>query len=262
MAQVREHTESTKSQYALAGKAAAMGWAASDIEVIDTDLGISGKWGVTRKGFTELVTRVCAGDVGAIFGIEITRLARSNADVARLAEFARITGTLLIDPDGVYDPADVNDRVLLGFKGTMGEMELHLMAQRLHANKRAAAERGELRTHGGAWAGQLRWGKLTCARVLGVLKNPCYAGAYVHGRYSSRRAVEPDGTVRTTLVERPRAEGPVLIKGHHEGYITWADYLASEAKLAANRTNAGARPPREGGALCQGIITCGSCGKP
>lgn len=114
--------------------------------MIDTDLGISGKWGVAREGFTELVTRVCTGDVRAIFGIEITRLARSNADVARLAEFARITGTLLIDPDGVYDPADVNDRVLLGFKGTMGEMELHVMAQRLQANKRAAAERGELRT--------------------------------------------------------------------------------------------------------------------
>jgi excisionase family DNA binding protein len=84
----------------------------------------------------------------------------------------------------------------------------------------------------------------------------------VHGRYSSRRTVEPDGTVRTALVERPRAEWPVLIKDHHEGYITWADYLANEAKLAANRTNAGARPPREGSALCQGIITCGSCGKP
>src|SRR6266540_4055943 len=154
-------------------------------------------------------------------------------------------------------------------------MELHVMAQRLHANKRAAAERGELRTplpvglvhddagdividpdaevqaairdvfaaftacgsaygvvaafkdrrfplraYGGAWAGQLRWGKLTHARVLGVLKNPGYAGAYVHGRYSSRRTVEPDGTVRTALVERPRAEWPVLIKGHHEGNIT------------------------------------------
>ena len=121
MVQVREHTESTRSQYALADKAAALGWPRSDIEVIDTDLGISGKWGVAREGFTELVTRVCSGEVGAIFGIEITRLARSNADVARLAEFARITGTLLIDPDGVYDPADVNDRVLLGFKGTMGE---------------------------------------------------------------------------------------------------------------------------------------------
>src|SRR5512140_2410824 len=173
---------------------------------------------------------------GAIFGIEITRLARSNADVARLAEFARITGTLLIDPDGVYD------RVILGFKGTMGEMELHVMAQRLQASKRAAAGRGELRTplpvgyvhddagevvidpdaevqaavrdvfaafaacgsaygvvaafagrrfplraYGGAWAGQLRWGKLAHARVLGILKNPGYAGAYAFGRYTSRR---------------------------------------------------------------------------
>ena len=84
MAQVREHTESTRSQYALAGKAAALGWARSDIEVTGTDLGISGKWGVAREGFTELVTRVCSGEAGAIFGIEITRLARSNADVARL----------------------------------------------------------------------------------------------------------------------------------------------------------------------------------
>jgi len=317
MAQVREHTESTRSQYALADKAAGLGWARSSIEVIDTDLGISGKWGVARAGFTELVARVCGGGVGAIFGIEITRLARSSADVARLAEFARITGTLLIDPDGVYDPADVNDRVLLGFKGTMGEMELHVMAQRLQANKRAAAGRGELRTplpvgyvhddagdivtdpdaevqaairdvlaafaacgsaygvvaafagrrfplraYGGAWAGQLRWGRLTHARVLGILKNPGYAGAYVFGRYTSRRTVDPSGTVRTTITERPRAEWPVLIKEHHEGYITWAGYLANEARLAANRTNAGARPPREGCALCQGIIFCGSCGKP
>ena len=82
MAQVREHTESTRSQYGLADTAAALGWPRTSIEVIDTDLGISGKWGVAREGFTELVTRVCTGDVGAIFGIEITRLARSNADVA------------------------------------------------------------------------------------------------------------------------------------------------------------------------------------
>ena len=108
----------------------------------------------------------------------------------------------------------------------------------------------------------MRWGALTHARVLGVLKNPCYAGAYVHGRYASRRRVDPDGTVHTGLVERPRAEWPVLIVEHHEGYIGWADYLANEAALAANRTNAGARPPREGSALCQGIICCGSCGKP
>ncbi|MGN6176316.1 MAG: recombinase family protein, partial [Streptosporangiaceae bacterium] len=317
MAQLREHTESTKSQYALADKAATLGWPRTAIEVIDTDLGLSGTWGVAREGFTELVTRVCSGDVGAIFGIEISRLARSNAEVGRLLEFARITDTLLIDSDGVYDPADVNDRMLLGLKGTMGEVELHVMAGRLQAAKRAAAARGELRTplpvgyvhddagevvidpdaevqaaiadvfagfaatgsaygvvavfagrrfplraYGGAWAGQLRWGHLTHARVVGVLKNPAYAGAYVHGRYGSRRSVDEDGTVHTMMFERPRAEWPVLIKDHHEGYITWAGYLANEAKLAANRTNTGARPPREGCALCQGIITCGSCGKP
>jgi len=84
----------------------------------------------------------------------------------------------------------------------------------------------------------------------------------VHGRYTSRRTVDPDGTVHTGLLERPRAEWPVLIRDHHEGYITWEDYLANEKKLAANQTNAGARPPREGSALCQGIISCGSCGKP
>jgi len=321
MAQVRDHTESTMRQYGLAGEAERLGWALADVHVIDTDLGISGRFGVTREGFKDLVSMVCRGEVGAILGIEISRLARSNADVARLIEFARITDTLLIDSDGIYDPADVNDRMLLGLKSTMGEMELHVMAGRLQEAKRACAARGELRTplpvgyvrdehgepgsdvlidpdaevqaaiadvfagfaatgsaygvvavfagrrfplraYGGAWAGQLRWGHLTHARVVGILRNPVYAGAYVHGRYGSRRSVDEDGTVHTSLFERPRAEWPVLIKDHHQGYITWADYLASEAKLAANRTNAGARPPREGSALCQGIIACGSCGKP
>jgi DNA invertase Pin-like site-specific DNA recombinase len=317
MAQVREHTESTTRQYGLAEEAVRLGWARPDVVVIDTDLGVSGRWGVARAGFTELVARVCCGEVGAIFGIEISRLARSNAEVARLMEFAAITETLLIDADGVYDPGDVNDRMLLGMKSTIGEVELHVMAQRLQASKKAAAARGELRTplpvgyvhdvagevvidpdaevqaaisdlfaafaacgsaygvvaaftdrrfplraYGGAWSGQLRWGKLTHARVLGVLKNPCYAGAYVHGRYTSRRRVDPDGTVHTGLIERPRTEWPVLIHDHHDGYLGWADYLANEARLAANRTNAGARPPREGSALCQGIIGCGSCGKP
>lgn len=317
MAQVRENTESTARQYALADRAVELGWLRSDVLVIDTDLGVSGRWGVARAGFTELVGRVCSGEVGAIFGLEISRLARSNAEVARLMEFATITGTLLIDADGVYDPREVNDRMLLGMKSTIGEIELHVMAQRLQASKKAAAARGELRTpvpvgyvhdadgavvidpdaevqaavrdlfasfaacgsaygvvaafagrrfplraYGGAWAGQLRWGRLTHSRVLGVLRNPCYAGAYVHGRYRSRRRVDPDGTVHTGISEQPRSQWPVLIHEHHEGYIDWAQFLANETRLAGNRTNAGARPPREGSALCQGIIACGSCGKP
>jgi DNA invertase Pin-like site-specific DNA recombinase len=146
MAQVREHTESTTRQYGLAEEAVRLGWARAEVVVIDTDLGVSGRWGVARAGFTELVGRVCSGEVGAIFGIEISRLARSNAEVARLMEFAAITETLLIDADGVYDPGDVNDRMLLGMKSTLGEVELHVMAQRLHAAKKAAAARGELRT--------------------------------------------------------------------------------------------------------------------
>ena len=91
-------------QYGLAEAAVTLGWARTDVVVIDTDLGCPGRWGVARDGFTELVARVCSGEVGAIFGIEISRLARSNADVARLMEFAAITETLLIDADGVYDP--------------------------------------------------------------------------------------------------------------------------------------------------------------
>src|SRR6266511_6477816 len=94
---------------------------------------------------TEIYT-LSLHDALPIFGIEISRLARSNADVARLMELARITDTLLIDPDGVYDPADVNDRMLLGLKGTIGDVELHVMAGRLQEAKRAAAARGELRT--------------------------------------------------------------------------------------------------------------------
>src|SRR5258708_24791108 len=98
MAQVRQHTESTRSQYGLTDTAAGLGWARTSIEVIDTDMGISGKWGVAREGFTELVSRMCSGDVGAIFGIEITRPARSNAYVARRAAVAPITATPLIYP--------------------------------------------------------------------------------------------------------------------------------------------------------------------
>jgi hypothetical protein len=118
------------------------------------------------------------------------------------------------------------------------------------------------RAYGGAWAGQLRWGPLTHHRVLQVLKNPAYAGAYVHGRHVTRKTVDADGNVRTVTAEVPRAQWKVLIKDHHPGYVTWDEYLAVEARLAANWTASGARTVREGSALCQGIIYCGSCGGP
>ncbi len=316
MAQVRGNTESTARQYGLAGEAARLGWAASDIEVIDTDLGLSGRSADNRIGFKEIIARVCLGEVGAIFGLEVSRLARSNADLAKLLELARLTDTLVIDTDGVYDLADYSDRLILGFKSQMSEAELHILSSRLQGAKRAAAERGELRSplpvgyvydeeaatvidpdqevqaairdvfaafdatgsaygvvgafmdrkfpqraYGGAWAGELRWGRLTYSRACGVLSNPAYAGAYVHGRFRSRRVVNPDGTTRLRTTELPRPEWPVLIVDHHEGYISWEQFLTIEAKLAANCTTTGARPPREGPAICQGIIFCGACGR-
>ena len=145
LVQVREHTESTLRQYALADVAVTLGWAPRDVEVIDRDLGLSGTSAAHRAGFRELMSRVCLGEIGAVLGLEISRLARSNADLARLAEMARLTDTLLIDSDGVYDLSDFNDWLVLGLKSTMSQAELHIMAGRLQAAKRAAAERGELR---------------------------------------------------------------------------------------------------------------------
>src|SRR3954469_18084420 len=116
--QVREHTESTARQYGLAEEAARLGWPAT---VIDADLGLSGRSVTHRDGFKHLVARVCLGEVGAVFGLEVSRLARSNADLSRLLELARLTDTLVIDADGVYDLADINDRLLLGLKSQMSE---------------------------------------------------------------------------------------------------------------------------------------------
>ena len=316
MAQVRENTESTARQYALADEAVLLGWPRSQVEVIDADLGLSGRSTEGRSGFKELVGRVCIGEVGAIFGLEISRLARSSADLSRLLELARLTDTLVVDADGIYDLANFNDRLLLGLKNQMSEAELHFLAGRLQGAKRAAAERGELRVtlpvgfvyddegstvvdpdeevraaitdlfaafraggsayqvvaafkgrrfplraYGGVWAGQLRWGRLTHSRVLGVLSNPAFAGTYVFGRYHSHRVVDPDATVHSKVTKLAMEEWPVVIHDHHHGYITWEDYLANKACLAANTTNSGARPVREGTALCQGIIACGSCGR-
>ena len=144
-AQVRFNVRSTERQYALAEEAAKLGWEAERIVVIDGDLGISGRDTHAREGYKELVARVCLGEVGAIFGLEISRLARSNADLQRLLEFCGLTDTLVVDTDGIYDLHDFNDRLLLGLKAQMSEAELHIITSRLQGAKRAAAQRGELR---------------------------------------------------------------------------------------------------------------------
>ena len=142
--QVLEHTESTRLQYALAGRAVALGWARSQVIVIDDDLGVSAAVPDSREGFARLVTEVTMGRAGVVLGIEMSRLARTGKDWHHLLELCSLSGTLLADPDAVYDPGYYNDRLLLGLKGTMSEAEIFLIRQRMLGAKRAKAERGEL----------------------------------------------------------------------------------------------------------------------
>lgn len=141
--QVTEHTESRRRQYDLAGAARAMGFV--HVAVIDDDLGRSGSGLVDRPGFQRLAASVCAATVGAVFCIEASRLARNGRDWHHLLDLCALTGTLIIDPDGVYEPRQTNDRLLLGLKGTMSEYELSLLRQRGLAARDAKARRGELR---------------------------------------------------------------------------------------------------------------------
>jgi DNA invertase Pin-like site-specific DNA recombinase len=142
--QVADHGESTRLQYALVERAVALGWQTSRVMVIDDDLGKSGASVIGRAGFQRLVTEITMGHVGLVLGIEMSRLARSGKDWYQLLELCALSGALLADADGIYDPVDYNDRLLLGLKGTMSEAELHLLKQRMLAGKQAKARRGEL----------------------------------------------------------------------------------------------------------------------
>src|SRR5271156_5605587 len=141
MGQVIENTESQRRQYALAESASVMGF--SSVTTIDDDLGRSGSGVVERPGFQKLVASVCSGSIGAVFCIEASRLARNGRDWHHLVDLCAVVGVLVIDPDGVYDPRLVNDRLLLGLKGTMSEYELNLLRQRGLAARDAKARRGE-----------------------------------------------------------------------------------------------------------------------
>ena len=145
MGQVRNHRESTERQYALQELARHLGWPVARIAVLDGDLGKSGTSTNDREDFKTLVADVSLGKAGAVFAIEASRLARSNADWHRLIEICSITGTLIIDEDGCYDPCDFNDGLLLGLKGTMAQAELHFIRARLQGNKLSKARKGELR---------------------------------------------------------------------------------------------------------------------
>jgi len=320
-AQVLHHQESTERQYALRTMALELGWSESAIRTLDRDLGMTGTEMSRREDFKTLVADVSMGRVGAVFALEVSRLARSNLDWHRLLELCALTATLVIDEDGCYDPADFNDGLLLGLKGTMAQAELHFLHVRLQGGKLNKAKKGELRfplpvgycydeqgrivldadeevrgavamvfrlfretgsayavvhrfterglrfpkrAYGGAWDGKIIWGRLSHSRVLGVLKNPSYAGIYVFGRYQYRREISVDGEVHKRMHAVAMPDWRVSLQQHHEGYITVDEFVKNRERLQKNRTNGEetilSGPAREGLALLQGLLLCGNCG--
>jgi DNA invertase Pin-like site-specific DNA recombinase len=146
--QVLHNRESQRLQYGLVDRAVNLGWPRSQVTVIDDDLGVSGRGGgITRIGFERLVAEVGLGHIGIVFSIEVSRVARNNREWYHLLDLCALVDTLIADADGLYHPAVINDRLLLGLKGTISEFELHLIRSRLNGGLWEAARRGELRTH-------------------------------------------------------------------------------------------------------------------
>ncbi len=315
--QVMENTESTKRQYALRDRAVALGWPIERIHVIDSDLGLSGASAQDRDGFQRLVSEVANTHAGIVLGLEVSRLARNNADWHRLLELAALTQTLILDEDGVYDPAHFNDRLLLGLKGAMSEAELHVLKARLQGGLRNKARRGELevplpiglayhpdksvvldpdqsirtaikllfdtfrqmnsatatvkrfrregwlfprRIRRGIGKGEVHWGALDHCRVIQVLHNPRYAGAFVYGRTrQAYRVGHKHGAVQVK-----RDDWQVLIRDAHPGYIDWDEFERNQVTLKQNiaawSQSGRGSVPREGVGLLQGRVICGICG--
>lgn len=313
--QVLEHAESTKRQYALRDRAVALGWPIERIHTVDDDQGLTAATAEHRNGFQKLVSEAALGRAGILLGLEVSRLARNNADWQRLLEVCALAGCLVGDEDGIYDPAHFNDRLLLGLKGTMSEAELHVLTARLIGGQRNKARRGALevplpiglvynaakavvldpdpriqasvrmvfdtfrqthsatavvarfrrdgvefprRIHRDIGKGRVIFGPVDHSRVVEVLHNPRYTGAYVYGR--RRTVLKP--SYKETYIELPQSEWQVLIKDAHPGYISWAEFERNEAMLRANIPEWATRPRRAHAdkPLLQGRVVCGQCG--
>ena len=317
--QVRFHREGQQRQYELAARARQLGFA--QVVVIDDDRGRSGSGLEERHGFGRLLAAVCQGLVGAVLALEASRLARNNRDWHHLVDLCALTDTLLLDDDGIYDPRLLNDRLLLGLKGTMSEFELGLLRQRARAAfmqkvRRGCAMwevpvgfvRGEdgrldqtpdrqvqqalrmvlekfrqfgsarqtliwLREEGlllpqakpGSAGRETRWQSATMSRVRQILNNPCYGGAFCFGRTAAKTTIA-EGRIRRSASRRPKPleEWQILILNHHEGYISWAEYLENRQLMVQNlaqREGPGSGAAKRGAVLLSGLLRCGRCGR-
>ena len=317
MTQLRENNESRRRQYDLTAYATELGFAR--VAVIDDDLGRSASGTLERPGFRRLVGDVCAGTVGAVLCIEASRLARNGRDWHHLIDLCALAGVLVIDPDGVYDPRLVNDRLLLGMKGTMSEFELTLLRQRSRGAIEAKARRGELQFRlvvGLHWTedgrieldpdvrvqqalrmvfrkftelGSVRqvmmwlreegltlpmiastpahttvWVAPIYRRVLAIIRNPFYAGAYAFGQSAAQTRIEDGRAHRSYGHPRPVKDWTVLIRDHHQGYIGWAEFEQNQLKLAENahmHPTESRKSGRGGSTLLAGLLRCARCGR-
>ena len=287
--------------------------------MIDQDLGRSGS-GTTRAGFGKLLTAVCDRNVGAVLSLEASRLARNGRDWHTLLEFCGLVGTLIVDEDGVYDPRLPNDRLLLGMKGTMSEMEVSVFRQRSIEAIRQKARRGEYFSTVGVgyvkcdgdriekdpdrrvreaislifskfaelqtvrqvlvWIRQeqillpvlqqgpgkqpILWKTPVYHTLHHILTNPVYAGAYAFGRRGTTVALA-EGRKRMIRTIRRKADSwEVLIKDHHEGYISWEEFARNQEIISDNangKSYLGRGSIRRGEALLPGLFRCGRCGR-
>src|SRR6201987_1250958 len=217
--QVEDNRQSTARQYALVEKACALGWAKEQVIVIDQDLGLSGSGSVQRSGFARMTAEVALGHVGIVLGLEVSRLARNNADWYRLLDLCGLTDTLIGDADGIYHPAMFNDRLLLGLKGTMSEAELHVLRARLNGGIRNKAARGELRR---ALPVGFVWGEVDGEVRFHSDEAVCTAIRTVFARFSEL------GSVRRVWLWL-RSEGLSFpLQTRYGGSIRWVDpsYIA------------------------------------
>lgn len=314
MHQVRQNLQSGRRQYELRDKACALGF--QNVTVIDDDLGCSGSGVVERPGFGRLLAAVCDGQAGAVVALEASRLARNNRDWHHLIDLCALTDTLVIDDDGVYNPRQLNDRLLLGLKGSMAEFELGLLRQRAHeALQKMVAEGqvlweppvGFVRTESntielspdrevqkairgvfrkfeqlgsvrqvllwyrqesvslpsavkGTKGTQVEWKLPAYKRIHNILKNPAYAGAFAYGRTKTRTAMTDGRARKTRGHHRPLDEWQILIRDHHEAYITWEQYLQIQDQITSNSARVG-KAAKKGAALLAGLLRCGRCGR-
>jgi excisionase family DNA binding protein len=315
--QLLNNPESRRRQYALVERARALGW--EHVIVVDEDLGRSGG-GQLRPGFERLLAAICAGTAGAVLAIEASRLARNGRDWHTLLEFCAFVNSLIIDEDGIYDPRLINDRLLLGLKGTFSELELSMFRQRSREALRLKAARGDLHLtvaigyrrsaddrleqdpdqrirevlslvfHKFSEIGSVRqlalwlrqeeidlpvvvygpqgrivqWRPPRYHTVHRLLTNPVYAGAYVFGRTGSRVRFDDGRKVVTHGIVRRREEWEVLIRDHHDGYISWEEYDRNQKIIAGNANMKGtmvAGSVRKGGGLLVGLLRCGHCAR-